>query len=58
MKITVEIDLHTNDGSTPLIDDVARAFTKQVNGLELSWNDPSLGRALSANMVVLDVFRS
>lgn len=58
MRITMEIEVTTNDGSSPLEEDVCEALRTAIDGTHLSWNDPSLGRMLLAKIKTIDVFRT
>lgn len=55
MRILIDVQIITDDGSSPLFEDVEEAIHKQLAHLELSWNDPSLGRVLAASINVLNV---
>lgn len=55
MRILIDAQIITDDASSPLFEDVEDAIRKQLAHLELSWNDSSLGRVLSASVNVLSV---
>jgi hypothetical protein len=55
MKLILQIEVQTDDGSTPLFEDVSHALRKQLSHTALSWNDPSLGRVLSAGISVDEI---
>jgi len=58
MKLQVQLEVKTHGGESPLIEDIERALTDQLHCLMLSWNDPSLGRVLSAGVTVLHISES
>lgn len=58
MRLTLEIEITTDDGSSPLFEDVTIVLKRQIEYLHLSWNDPSLGRVIDAKATVLDLMRT
>lgn len=52
MKLKLIVDVTTDDGSAPLAQDIIEKLPPHVNGW-IHWNDPSLGRPMMAEVVVL-----
>ena len=51
MKIKLELDIQTIDGSSPLEIDVKQALIELIEKNDkIKWYDPSLGRDLIANI--------